>query len=75
MKIQAAIDSDCFAAFGCWSNDRHAPIYSRADKAYSDQNASHLDACMELAQLPMQEVRAWTKKAVCDGGIHSLEVS
>jgi cation transport regulator ChaC len=42
---------------GSWSDDRHAPIYVRADKEYSIQYAQHLDAHMEEAMLPLQQIR------------------
>jgi cation transport regulator ChaC len=42
---------------GSWSNDRHDPIYVRADKVYSLENANHLDAHMEEALLPLRQMR------------------
>jgi cation transport regulator ChaC len=42
---------------GSWSNDRHDPIYVRADKVYSAEMASHLDAHMEEALLPVRQIR------------------
>lgn len=42
---------------GSWSDDRHDPIYVRADKEYSMEYARHLDAHMEEASLPLQKVR------------------
>jgi hypothetical protein len=42
---------------GSWSNDRYNPIYVRADKVYSLENANHLDAHMEEALLPIRHIR------------------
>ena len=43
---------------GSWSNDRHSPIYPRADEIYSLENAVHLDQFLQQAALPVDSVRA-----------------
>jgi len=43
---------------GNWSNDRHEPMYVRADKDYSLEYALHLDECLENACLPLEQLRA-----------------
>jgi hypothetical protein len=46
------------AVLGSWSNDRHSPVYPRADGTYSLENAARLDRFLEQAALPVDSVRA-----------------
>jgi hypothetical protein len=46
------------SVLGSWSNDRHSPIYPRADGTYSLENAIRLDRFLEQAALPVDSVRA-----------------
>ncbi|KAG7354497.1 hypothetical protein IV203_003853 [Nitzschia inconspicua] len=49
--------SSVTSPLGAWSDDRHNPIYLRADREYSMKNAQHLDLHLEEAMLPLQKVR------------------
>jgi hypothetical protein len=55
--VTAVTSSDEVAAGRAWSNDRHDPIYKRADQMYSLENANHLDTCLIEALLPVNVAR------------------
>jgi hypothetical protein len=52
------VGEEADVVMGAWSNDRHAPIYHRADEKYSLENAFRLDKYLEEASLPVDSVRA-----------------